>query len=337
MAEKKTALILSLFLVLILLGNWCVWDKEYLLFSPLSNSKNLLGSILNLSLFLLSSVMAYRGSLKAELARLGFLFYYLHIAFISLAVRTETHKRIVIEMPSFLGYGGMIDQNNLILHLGNSLFILIMFIFLIVTIYLSFRIINGEKWSSLTFERVPREVVAFFLIFGIFALVAPLIFRWSVGFPGVESFMEDKLYLFQTDGHISFYSGINFPISYFIAKPYLHLCVDIPVCAMVSWLLFRKKILGFIIAPILLIKNALPAFSLFSKYSYIEFFQNSLFRMVPRILFEPGSFISWNPNDYNYVLFSVDMQRFLFLLFIVGCLIISILYLVKMKDMKKVG
>ena len=286
------------------------------------------GVLLALPVLIFAGFLAYRGSLRANLARIGVLCYYFHTVYV-----------IIPRFPQILKCSG----ENPLSRLFNYGLPGILFLFLILfALFFSIRSIPLDEITTDLFENVQGKHTTRLLLFGIITLYLPMIIIFFCHVSDIESLLSlnDLVYHFVRLNVMDSAGRMALPFSY--RSPEIRFGVVVPLLGIAAYFLSKKRLVGYLMASVLLVKEAIPFLTFFHKEYYWWFIRRSCFELIQMIAACLGvGKYKEIPFDkliqYFTRSFPIDLGNLLFIIFTTGCFILSIMYLVKMKDMEKVG
>ena len=187
-------------------------------------------------LFFLILVFAVRGKFWAYMLWLGFLFYFLHFCYIS----------------------------DLLPYKDLTLFLYLSFFLILCTFVLELKSINPTEIAEKLKDKIPRKATVAFLILGIITIIGPLLLSLYFQLIHIDEFYADpiRIHLYYERNAIRNIGFLNFPL-YLSFNPIVDLGFLLPLYIIIIYQLIRKKDWGYILAPIVFIKSAVPLFSVF--------------------------------------------------------------------------
>ena len=306
------------------------------------------GALVALPLLFITGILAYRGSLRAHLIQIGILFYIFHVCAIQLSYPCRPQYFGFVELGLEREYVKMFLADHPRTALEYFRFVVFefglpgfLYYFLVIgALAFSVLSIDMKKISEDTFGEVPRKSTAKFLIFGVVAFCLPLIIIFFKRISFDEGLVNYSYFITHDRMIIAMHFGRLLP--YFCyAVPEIRLGIIMPLMGIAAYLLWKKRTIGHVMAPILLVKGALPIITFFNLTTYTIVIKYSLFGMIRTIFgfFEIGNseVVSFDKfMRYFRYYFQIDVRIILFYLFTVGCVVFSVWYLTKMKGTKNV-
>ncbi|MBN1881304.1 MAG: hypothetical protein JW885_03945 [Deltaproteobacteria bacterium] len=282
------------------------------------------GVLLALPILICTCFFAYRDSMRANLARIGVLCYYFHAVY-----------AIIPRFPQILKF---YEENPLLKLFKFSLPGILFLILILFALYYSIRSIPLDKISTDLFENVSKKSTTRLLIFGIVTFCLPMIIIFFCHVSDIESLLSlnNFVYHFVYLNVMHFAGRMALPFSFL--SPEIRFGVVVPLLGIAAYLLSKNRVAGYLMTPILLVKEAIPFLTFFHPQYYMWFMRHSIFEMIQIIAAHLG--IGKNKEiissdaflDYFTRFFSIDLGHLLFIIFTTCCFIYSILYLAKMKE-----
>jgi hypothetical protein len=147
--------------------------------------------------------------------------------------------------------------------------------------------------------------------------------------------LHNFVYHFVYLNMMHFAGSIALPFSFL--SPEIRFGVVVPLLGIAAYFLAKERVIGYLMAPVFLIMEALPFLTFFHKEYYYWYIRHSIFEMLQMI----AAFLGVEkyqkmPSDHVIHYFSrsfpIDLGNLLFIIFTTGCFVLSIMYLVKIKD-----
>ncbi len=183
-------------------------------------------SLLAVPVFLTVILLAAKGGLRARLVWLGFVAFFLHLNYLALG-RFDEYDRFPFLIP---------------------------FALLLFSLAFGLQALPTEKLEERFASSGPRKTISAFLLLEIVLIVMPIVFGIATGSGFVRYEKE-----------ITAIHFVNFP-RFFWTDASLQLCVLAPLYIIAAVQLLRRKTWGYVLAAVLLVKDALPIFFVTPSY-----------------------------------------------------------------------